>query len=79
MKAVYLEDGIYTVMILDHRTLKHHGSCNVIDGLYEMTIMFVETFRYVTSNWGSVFIACHLEFSVFCFELVLYAGASIMS
>lgn len=51
MKAVYLEDGVYTVSILDHKTLKHHGSCNVpflIDGLYEMTVMFVETFRYVT-------------------------------
>ena len=51
MKAVFTEDGVYIVSILDHKTLKHHGTCNVpflIDGLYEMTVMFVETFRYVT-------------------------------
>ena len=50
-KAVLSEDGVNTVMIVDHKMLTHYGSCNVpflIDGLYEMTVKFVETFRFVT-------------------------------
>ena len=40
-------DGVKVVKIMDHKTVGHHGTCNVpflIDGLYEIATKFVETF-----------------------------------